>query len=153
MISRPDLPPKTKKKRNTPPTPKKTIKTVLDPSSPKNVTPVRLEPLSTSLYFNYRDPPQTGPLRQMWFDDPSTLLPKMRVAARQGLRGVGFWNIDLMAYSGGATKQGAPVAITPRQREQTRAMWDAVAQAVREWGRAEEDGSGEREGGDARAEV
>lgn len=93
-------------------------------ASSKNVTPVRLDPLFTSLYFNYRDAPG-APLRQLWFDDPSTLLPKYRVAARKGLRGLGFWNVDLLAYGGEEA--------TELQREQTRAMWDAVRQAVGEW--------------------
>lgn len=94
---------------------------------------MRFDRLSTSLYFNYRDPPGTGPLKQLWFDDPSTLLPKMRVASKNRLRGIGFWNVDLLVYGAGAT---------PLQREQTRAMWGAVAQAVAEWGdqgREEED--------------
>ena len=84
---------------------------------------MRLDPLSTSLYFNYREAPG-GPLRQLWFDDPQTLLPKMRVAARKGLRGLGFWNVDLLAYGDDAT---------PLQRAQTRAMWSAVRRSVGEW--------------------
>ena len=102
---------------------------MLDPSSPggggaRNVTPVRLDPLSASLYFNYRDP-SGGRLRQVWFDGPSTLVPKMRVAARAGLRGVGFWNVDLLASGDG---------VGDLARAQTRDMWDAVAQVVAEWG-------------------
>lgn len=66
---------------------------------------------------------------QLWFDDPSTLLPKMRVASKNGLRGVGFWNVDLLAYG-----SSAGAATTARQREQTDAMWGAVREAVRGWG-------------------
>jgi len=102
--------------------------------SGKNVTPVRFDPLSTSLYFNYREE-QQGRLRQLWFDDPSTLRPKMRVAAREGLRGLGFWNVDLVASGGGGASAKA--------QEQTRAMWAAVAEVVGEWAAGRGGGGGD----------
>ena len=57
-----------------------------------------------------------GRLYQMWYDDPQSLSIKFKMATQMGLRGVGFWNLDALDYSGDA--KGAA---------DTRAMWNAVA--------------------------
>lgn len=46
-----------------------------------------------------------------------SLVPKFRLAAELGLRGVGVWNLDLLDYS----EAGPPTAA-----QQTRDMWAAL---------------------------
>ena len=86
-------------------------------------TPVRRDAADASLTFNFRGPPGLGgpgnpnaTLYQVWFDDAATLGAKYALAQRLGLRGVGMWNADTLAY-------GSP---DPGVRAETRAMWDEI---------------------------
>lgn len=54
---------------------------------------------------------------QYWFDDPRSLALKVEYARAQGLRGVGSWNVDCLAYN----------SSDPIEREDTIAMWEAMA--------------------------
>ena len=53
----------------------------------------------------------------MWYDDPESLGPKFAQAKVLGLRGVGFWHLDALDYTG--REPG---------KSETQAMWDAVKQ-------------------------
>jgi di-N-acetylchitobiase len=54
---------------------------------------------------------------QYWFDDARSLGLKYAYAKAQGLRGIGSWNIDCLAYN----------TSDPREREDTLQMWAAMA--------------------------
>lgn len=51
---------------------------------------------------------------QLWWDDAKTLRAKYALAARYGLRGVGFWNVDCLECQDEACRQAS------------KAMWRAV---------------------------
>lgn len=44
---------------------------------------------------------------QLWWDDASTLPAKYAIAARYGLRGVGFWNVDCLECEDAACRREA----------------------------------------------
>eukprot|EP00470_Lotharella_oceanica_P011542 CAMPEP_0170189182 /NCGR_PEP_ID=MMETSP0040_2-20121228/46217_1 /TAXON_ID=641309 /ORGANISM="Lotharella oceanica, Strain CCMP622" /LENGTH=75 /DNA_ID=CAMNT_0010436671 /DNA_START=71 /DNA_END=298 /DNA_ORIENTATION=+ len=66
-----------------------------------------------SPFFNYKGADGT---RQIWYDDVQSLRMKYEMASSLELRGVGFWNLDTLDYSG-----EDPVGIAD-----TNYMWDAV---------------------------
>ena len=51
---------------------------------------MRYDPTSTSPHFNFRNK-SSGRIHQLWYEDPHSLGAKYRMAARLGLRGVGFY--------------------------------------------------------------
>ncbi|CAD7699078.1 unnamed protein product [Ostreobium quekettii] len=77
-------------------------------------TDIRWEPYLKAPYFNYRD--GAGGVHQLWFDNPDSLTLKYRLAAELGLRGVGFWAMDMLDY--GSDDEAV--------RQQTDAMWQAL---------------------------
>lgn len=54
----------------------------------------QLDSVQHARYARCADP--GGQHYQLWFDDASTLRGKYALAARYGLRGVGFWNVDCL---------------------------------------------------------
>ncbi|XP_033635365.1 di-N-acetylchitobiase-like [Asterias rubens] len=67
-----------------------------------------------SPFFNYVDP-TTGGIRQLWYDDPESLMIRYSYAKSNQLRGVSMWNADFLDYTG-----------DPVGRALTKAMWDAI---------------------------
>ncbi len=63
---------------------------------------------------------------QVWFDDPHSLRLKYQVAVDNGLRGVGFWNLDCLDYH----------SENPLVMQQTGSMWDAVRDAMQSYAAA-----------------
>jgi di-N-acetylchitobiase len=53
-------------------------------------TPRQYDPITTSPYFNFRNE-SDGSIHQMWYEDPRSLGAKYSMAAKLGLRGVGFY--------------------------------------------------------------
>jgi len=64
-----------------------------------------------SPYFNYLA--SDGIVHQMWYDDPESLVFKLKSVAALGIGGVGVWNYDCLDYSNSTSKS----------RAQTHAMW------------------------------
>ena len=54
---------------------------------------VTRDPNMVSPFFNTFSS-SDGTVKQVWFDDATSLRAKYRVAARAGLRGVGPWTLD-----------------------------------------------------------
>jgi di-N-acetylchitobiase len=73
--------------------------------------------MSASPNFNYLA--DDGSIHQLWFDNPRSLELKMAAAAAAGLRGVGFWNYDMLDYFG--DRGGGEAGV-----QQARDMWGAV---------------------------
>ena len=59
--------------------------------------------------------PTTGGIRQLWYDDPESLMIRYSYAKSNQLRGVSMWNADFLDYTG-----------DPVGRALTKAMWDAI---------------------------
>jgi len=57
---------------------------------------------------------------QVWFDNPQSLALKYQLAAELGIKGIGFWNLDCLAYGGSDALA----------RGQTEEMWQTVRRAV-----------------------
>ncbi|XP_001627848.2 di-N-acetylchitobiase [Nematostella vectensis] len=72
---------------------------------------------SLSPYFWYSD--HVGNPHQVWYDDPSSLTFKYRIANMLDLKGVAIWNADLLDYSG-----------LMRANVQTQDMWNKLHQAM-----------------------
>lgn len=97
---------------------------IMETASSRNATtPVRRNDSQAALSFNFVGAPgQGGPgnpnatLYQVWFDGPETLSSKYSLAKGMGLRGVGMWNADTLAYS----------STNPAVQAQVRAMWNAI---------------------------
>lgn len=53
-----------------------------------------------SPFFNYRE--SGGEYHQVWFDNTESLSLKYIYAAKHGLKGLAFWNIDQVIYDGSA---------------------------------------------------
>ena len=66
-----------------------------------------------SPFFNYRA--TSGEYHQVWFDDTESLSLKYDYAARVGLYGLAFWNIDSLDYNG-----------TQYDDFLTREMWETI---------------------------
>ena len=62
-----------------------------------------------SPYFNYMDSNHTS--HQVWYDDPESLGLKSSYAHLQGLRGMAYWNIDQLDYTGDAKEDDINVPI------------------------------------------
>jgi len=61
-------------------------------------------------------PAATPACLQVWYDSPSSLELKYKLAAELGLRGVGTWHLDCLDYR----------CTSPQCRNETDAMWAAV---------------------------
>lgn len=66
-----------------------------------------------SPFFNYKT--STGDQHQVWFDNTESLTLKYMYAAKKGLRGLAFWNIDDLDYDGSSHDQLL-----------TEEMWEAI---------------------------
>jgi di-N-acetylchitobiase len=95
-----------------------TARAVLAPGRAVNTTDVRWDATQQSPYFNYRH--ADGSIHQVHFDSPASLARKYQVAADLGLRGLGVWNYDCLAYG----------SSDPLVQRQTADMWAAIKQAV-----------------------
>ena len=58
--------------------------------------------------------------KQMWYDDPASLLIKRGIVTRLGLRGFGPYQLDDLDTNG--TRTG-----NPRAREESRRMWEVLS--------------------------
>lgn len=72
---------------------------------------------TASPYFNFL---ADGHLKQMWYDDPASLLIKRGIVTRLGLRGFGPYQLDDLDTNG--TRTG-----NPRAREESRRMWEVLS--------------------------
>jgi len=59
------------------------------------------------------------PVHEVWYDDAESLGYKYRLAKNLGLRGVGMWGADFLAYDG-----------TPQERAEAVEMWQALRQGI-----------------------
>lgn len=66
-----------------------------------------------SFYFDYK---MNGTTHQVWYDDPESLQLKYMYAKQKELRGLAFWNVDMLDYSD-----------SPRAKKLTAEMWAAIA--------------------------
>ncbi|XP_059164007.1 uncharacterized protein LOC131946963 [Physella acuta] len=58
----------------------------------------RWNSVSLTPFFSYKDS-KTNKIYQIQFDDPKSLSLKYKLAASEGIRGVGMWTIDCLDYS------------------------------------------------------
>ena len=65
---------------------------------PLNTTGLLFDSTLVSPYFTYKA--ADGQMHQVWFDNPHSLRVKYQFAKDQKLRGIGFWNLDLLDYNG-----------------------------------------------------
>ena len=67
-----------------------------------------------SPYFDYVA--ADGRKHQVWYDDPQSLTLKYQFARSIGMKGLAFWNVDTLDYSG-----------SPASKALTDAMWEALS--------------------------